>query len=381
MKTNSVLQLAALLVALAPSFSAAQFFGDPPDKQHPWAKHDHNRPVPQDVQPGDKPGAPPSDAIVLFDGTEASFKKNWVHIREKRKTDWAIVDGTMQSMKGAGYIATKEEFGDCQLHVEWKAPSVINGAGQGRGNSGIFLMGVAEVQVLDNFNNPTYADGWAGSVYGVMPPMVNPLRAPGEWQTYDIVFRRPIVKDGKVVDEGSMTVFINGVLVQDAVPLEGGGGYRKRTHPKGLGDVGPLKLQDHGNPVQFRNVWYRALRKRPADGGSDGRLSVEATMAKRAEIADMVLKDAKSLDGQDKMLRLLESLCYRSDDVILKEVSAMGENFVTDVQSKPDAIESRKNEVVKVYRAFKFMNDHKLIEDLKVYQDLNQIMEKNKWKR
>ena len=234
--------------------ASAQFYGDPPDENHPWAVHDMNRPQPPRVEPGKTPGAPPSDAVVLFDGTEAALA-NWEHEKENRKGDWEVKDGALQCTPGAGYIKSKQEFGDCQLHVEWSAPSEVKGDSQGRGNSGVFLMGMTEVQVLDNFNNPTYPDGGAGSVYGVMPPMANPLNKPGEWQTYDIVFRRPIVKDGEVLDEGSQTVFINGVLVQDSTPLEGGGGHKKRSKPKAFPEKGPLKIQDHGNPVRYRNIW------------------------------------------------------------------------------------------------------------------------------
>lgn len=384
MKPHSILRLTALAAALLPMSASAQFFGDPPDETHPWAKHDPNRPQPAVVTPGEKPGDPPSDAIVLFDGTEESFKKNWTHDRpdDKRKADWVVEGGAMQSMKGAGYAKTKAEFGDCQLHIEWKAPEKIEGDGQGRGNSGVFLMGIAEVQVLDNYDNPTYPDGTAGAVYGVMPPMVNALRPPGEWQSYDIIFRRPIEKDGVVVDEGSLTVFLNGVLVQDATPLEGGGGYRTRTHPKSFGDVGPLKLQDHGNPVRYRNIWYREIRKRPVDGGTDGRLSPEATMAKRAEIAADILKNAAGMSGNDKMLRMLESLCYKQDEAVLKQVSGMADAFVKEVLSAPAKLPSRKDEIVKVYRPFRFMQEQKLIPaDLPAYVELDKLMIAQGWKK
>lgn len=382
MNTNALLILAALSL---PAMAAPQFFfGDPPDETHPWAKHDHNRPQPPVIQPPAKPGDPPSDAIVLFDGTEESFKKNWEHVRDKRRTDWVFKDGAMQSMKGAGYIKTKAEFGDVQLHVEWASPSKVEGSGQGRGNSGVFLMGKAEVQVLDNFNNPTYPDGTAGSVYGVMPPMVNALRGPGEWQSYDIIFRRPVYKDGKVVDEGSMTVLCNGVVIQDSVPLEGGGGYRKRTHPKvgNFPEKASLQFQDHGNPVRFRNVWVRELRKRPSDGGTDGRLSKEATAAKRAENARMMLDQAKGLEGQEKMFKLFESLAYQMDKEVLKEASGMADAFHKEVISKPDQLASRKGDVVATYRMLKYMvQDHKLIPAITAYQDLDKLMESNGWKK
>ncbi len=382
MKTRFIISSICGLFAIAAPLANAQFFGDPPDDQHPWAKHDHNRPQPPRVEPAKKIGDPPSDAIVLFDGTEESFKKNWLHDRDKRKQDWIVKDGALQSMKGAGYIRTKSEFGDCQLHVEWAAPTKVEGSGQGRGNSGVFLMGKAEVQVLDNFNNPTYPDGTAGALYGVMPPMANALRGPGEWQSYDIVFRRPIEKDGKLIDEGSMTVFVNGVLVQDSVPLEGGGGYRTRTHPKGLGDVGPLKLQDHGNPVRFRNIWYREIRKRPSDGGTDGRLSKEATEAKRAENAKMAAEQANGLEGNAKMHKLLESLVYQNQEGVYAEAVKMTDALVADLKSAPDKLAGRKGEVVEAYRALKYFTDHKLLDEpLPAFKELDQIMEEKNWKR
>lgn len=373
--------ICGLLVSAAP-LANAQFFGDPPDETHPWAKHDHNRPQPATVKPAEKIGDPPSDAIVLFDGTEESFKKNWKHDRDQRKQDWIVKDGAMQSMRGAGYLRSVAEFGDCQLHVEWAAPTKIEGSGQGRGNSGVFLMGKAEVQVLDNYDNPTYPDGTAGALYGVMPPMVNALRPPGEWQSYDIVFRRPIVKDGEVIDEGSMTVFVNGVLVQDAVPLEGGGGYRKRTQPAGLGEVGPLKLQDHGNPVRFRNIWYREIRKRPSDGGTDGRLSKEATAAKRMENAKQMAEDAKELVGLEKLHKLLESLVYAYQEDVYNEAVKLTNEFVADVKADPEKMIPRKNDIVGVYRALKYFNEHKLLDEpLPAFKEVDKIMDEKKWKK
>lgn len=256
------------------------FFGEPPGENQPWAVHDWNRPQPPVVVPGERPGDPPSDAIVLFDGTEASLEK-WVYERpaEKREQDWIVVDGAMQSMRGAGDLLSVEEFGDCQLHIEWLAPVEISGQGQGRGNSGVFFMGMVEVQILDNYQNPTYADGTVGSVYGVRPPAVNALRPSGEWQSYDIIFRRPIVRDGVVLDPGSLTVLKNGVVVQDSTPLEGGGGWKARKPMNRVfPEKGPLKLQDHGNPVRCRRdhsmgapMVSSARRSRSPSGQRPGR--------------------------------------------------------------------------------------------------------------
>ena len=274
--------------------TGSAFYGDAPDATHPWAVHDHNRPQPAVVTPGtfstqDKPGKPPADAVVLFDGTPDAIANFEADKNPSEPTKWVVKDGTLQCVPGSGYVRSKEQFADCQLHVEWTEPTDITGESQGRGNSGVFLMGVLEVQVLDNYNNPTYADGSAGSLYGVNPPMVNPLRKPGEWQVYDIIFRRPVYDGDKVLDPGYVTVLINGVLVQDHTPLEGYGGHKGRSKVRPFPEKGPLKLQDHGNPVKYRNIWYRPLPKRVVEGGTDGGiLSEAAATAKKKEIAAMV---------------------------------------------------------------------------------------------
>jgi len=367
-----------VLLGIQP-FCSAQFYGDPPDNTHPWAIHDNNRPQPPRVEPAKNPGGAPSDAVVLFDGSLESFTKNWSHTNAKRKKDWKVENGSLISVGGAGTIASKAEFSDCQLHIEWSAPSKIVGSSQGRGNSGVFLMGKTEVQVLDNFNNPTYPDGFAGSIYGVMPPMANSLNAPGKWQSYDIIFRRPILKDGKVVDEGSMTVLINGVVVQDSTPLEGGGGHRARSKSRAFPEKGPLSLQDHGNPVRFRNIWYRDLRKRPVDGGTDGKLSPEATSKKRAEIAAKIRKDASTKKGKDKLLRLMESLYYQENADAHAEAEKLGEQFVNDVSEKPDG---RKGDVMQLNNAVKFLVKHKIMpSDHPGVGALRGLIEDNGWNK
>ncbi|MFC7339184.1 DUF1080 domain-containing protein [Haloferula chungangensis] len=222
------------------------------------------QPLPPVVTPGDpdKCGAPPSDAIVLFDGSEKSFTENW-EATDGTPSQWKIVDGAMESVKKAGYVRTKQKFGSCQLHLEWAAPANVKGEGQGRGNSGVFLMGTYEVQVLDSYENPTYADGQASALYGRSKPLVNASRKPGEWQSYDIIFHRPqFDKEGNVTKRATFTVLHNGVLVQDHVRLSGGTGWdgphsagEYKAHPDKL----PFSLQDHGNPVRFRNVWIREI--------------------------------------------------------------------------------------------------------------------------
>lgn len=220
--------------------------------------HDKNRPHPQVVEPGtastqEQAGKPPADAIVLFDGKDLS---GWKGGRGDAK--WKVENGCME-VNGTGDIETKVEFGDCQLHLEWAAPAKVESSSQGRGNSGVFLMGRYELQVLDSYDNVTYADGQAAAIYGQAPPMVNACRKPGEWQTYDIVFEAPRFEGDKLVKPARITVFHNGVLVHHGRELIGQAAHRTvgtyAPHPP----QGPLKLQDHGNPVRFRNIWVRKL--------------------------------------------------------------------------------------------------------------------------
>lgn len=206
---------------------------------------------PRIVDPGPI-GGPPSDAIVLFDG------KNMSAFRGERSPEprWKLENGVLETTNFGG-IFSKQEFGDCQLHVEWASPSTVKGDGQGRGNSGVYLMGRYEIQVLDSYNNKTYFNGQAGAFYGHNSPLVNACRKPGEWQAYDIIFHTPKqLPDGKV-QPGSFTVLHNGVLIQDNIAVTG---EPTTSAPlKGIAAKGPLYLQDHGNPVRFRNIWVRPL--------------------------------------------------------------------------------------------------------------------------
>jgi len=224
-----------------------------------WLIHDVNRPAPPVITPGPECGTPPSDAIVLFNGTRKSMQ-NWTNPK------WRFDEegGYFESVKKAGYIKTKREFGSCQLHVEFATPSRVEGSSQDRGNSGVFLPGGYEVQVLDSYDNFTYPDGQCGALYGRAVPLVNASRGPGQWQSYDIIYHRPTFdKKGEVVRKATFTVFHNGVLIHDHVVLEGGTGWRG---PHAIspyekhGDTGPIQLQDHGNPVRFRNIWVRELK-------------------------------------------------------------------------------------------------------------------------
>lgn len=344
--------------------TGSPFYGDPPNATHPWAIHDQNRPQPKRVEPGtfstaEQPGKPPSDAIVLFDGTAASLDKWEAVVRAgepKAPTKWIVKDGALECVPRSGYIQTKEMFGDCQLHIEWAAPKAVIGDSQGRGNSGVFLLGLCEVQVLDNYNNPTYADGFAGSVYGINPPLANALRAPGEFQVYDIVFRRPVYRDGVEVAPGYFTVFCNGVLLQDHTPLEGPGGHLRRSTPRPLPEVGPLSLQDHGNPVRFRNIWYRPLPPRSVEGGTDGALTVAATTAKRKEIAESLRADAAKLSGTPHLLRLAESLVYVNDPGTAAKVEGLATEYVAGLKAlSGSALEDKKAEAKSVQAALRYL--------------------------
>ncbi len=223
-----------------------------------WGIHDPSRPMPPVVDPGPAtPPAPaPSDAVVLFDGRDLA---QWTTAKGG-PAPWKVRDGYIEVVKDSGAIRTARGFGDCQLHVEWATPSPAVGSGQDRGNSGVFLMDLYEVQVLDSYGNKTYADGSAAAIYGQYPPLVNASRKPGEWQTYDIVFHRPRFDGaGHVVSPARMTVLHNGVLVQDNEELVGPTANRARPPYKAHADKLPLSLQDHGHPVRFRNIWIREL--------------------------------------------------------------------------------------------------------------------------
>ena len=224
-----------------------------------WHVHDPARPQPPVVTPGVtfSDAAPaPSDAIVLFDGHDLS---HWMG--DKGKPAWKVRDGYMEVEPHSGYIHTKEAFGDCQLHLEWAEPAVAVGASQDRGNSGVFLQGIYEVQILDNYENPSYADGLCGGLYGQSPPLANVCRKPGAWQTYDIIFEAArFGADHKLIRPASMTVLQNGVLVHHKQALLGPTGWRMlASYKKETPARGPLALQDHGNPVRFRNIWIRNI--------------------------------------------------------------------------------------------------------------------------
>jgi hypothetical protein len=227
----------------------------------PWHVHDPARPHPPVVTPGATLNAPPSDAVVLFDGRDLSkWAQQGIGAGRDKPVDatWPVLSGYFESGR-TGSLYTRDSFGDVQLHIEWASPSEVMGNSQGRGNSGIFLMGLYEIQVLDSYNNRTYADGQAAAIYGQWPPLANAARRSGEWQAYDIVFEAPRFDNGKLVKPAFQTVFWNGVVVHNRKEVIGATIYRNvATYAPHAAEL-PLMLQDHENPVRFRNVWARRL--------------------------------------------------------------------------------------------------------------------------
>jgi len=227
-----------------------------------WPIHSMDRPRPPVVQPGpEQPPVPgPSDAVVLFNGSNLN---EW-RADDGSAAKWIVNDGYVEVKPGTGTLVSARSFGDVQLHIEWRTPTPPKGEGQERGNSGIFLMGRYEVQVLDSYQNDTYPDGQAGAIYGQSPPLVNASRPPGVWQAYDIVFRRPrFHQDGSLQRPARLTVMHNGLLVQDAFELTGPTAHKQRPPYSAHADKLPLRLQDHGNPTRYRNIWIRELAETP----------------------------------------------------------------------------------------------------------------------
>jgi hypothetical protein len=249
--TLLVVTASTLLLAQAPATDLG-YTDTPMLPGLPYHVHDPARPRPPIVTPGARGGEAPSDATVLFDGASLSA---WVTGNQT----WKVQNGYLEVVPTSGDLKTKEAFGDVQLHVEWAAPSEVRGRSQGRGNSGIFLQGRYEVQVLDSFDNATYADGQAGAIYGQWPPLVNPTRRPGEWQTYDIVFDAPRFDGTRLVSPAYLTVFLNGVLLHHRREVMGPTVHRALASYAPQPQEDSLVLQDHSNPVRYRNLWIRRL--------------------------------------------------------------------------------------------------------------------------
>jgi len=233
-----------------------QAFGQTPRKDGDSKLTEVWTPVPKVITPGKTDNLPPSDAIILFDGKDASA---WLD-KDGKPAAWSVAENNLTVKPFSGDIHTKQSFGDCQLHIEWRSPVVVVDAGQGRGNSGVFLMGRYELQILDSYNNPTYSNGQAGSIYKQRIPLVNASRPPGEWQSYDIIFIAPVFhEDGSLKTAARMTVLHNGVLIQNNVELWGEMQFVGIPFYEKHGAKEPLLLQDHHNLVSFRNIWIREL--------------------------------------------------------------------------------------------------------------------------
>jgi len=243
------LLLLIIIVALGNTLTAQQEITDPKATEK-WS------PVPVVVTPGDGT-LPPSDAIILLgEGNDLSMWES----QDGKDVKWDINDGVLTVKKSTGIISSRNYFGDCQLHVEWRAPAEVVGDGQGRGNSGVFLMGNYEVQVLDSYESRTYSNGQAASIYKQHIPLVNACKPPGEWQKYDIIWKAPkFTEDGSVKEPATITVIHNGVLVQNHVEIKGTTDFIGIQTYKPHAERLPLTLQDHGNPVSYRNIWVREL--------------------------------------------------------------------------------------------------------------------------
>ena len=313
-----------------------------------WRVHDLNRPQPQVINPPAQylPVSPPSDAVVLFGGKESI--KSWQGT-DGKPTKWVCKDDYFECVKGSGYIQTKQGFGDVQLHVEWATPTPPNGKSQGRGNSGVFLMGRYEVQVLDSYQNKTYPDGQAGAVYWQYPPQVNAARPAGEWQSYDIIFHRPRFNNlGQLSQPARMTVFHNGVLIQDNVTLWGGTDWLKYREYSYHPDRLPLSLQDHGNPVRYRNIWVRNLEKIVEQPATVVKAKIELDPAALEKYAGTYKKEndgIHKIEFQDGKLWLLAhgsrrfELLPQSKELFSARFTAIDVKFLLDANGTATAME------------------------------------------
>ena len=331
MKTRLLIVVALLAGGMSDSFGEAG--GDRPDARHAWSVHDVNRPDPPVVEA--KQGVPPSDAIVLFDGTDQSVARNW-RSRDGKPSRWISKDGEFTCVPGSGPAVTAEKFGDCQLHLEFKTPF---GDENATGNSGVIFMGQYEVQILNSYGiepskslwkRGNYADGQAGAVYGQSPPIVNVCRPRGEWQVYDIVFHPPCREGERLVDPGSLTVFLNGVVVQDHWQLEGVTMWNRRAPYHAKEREAPLHLQDHGNPVPFRNIWIRRIPSRFANTTCGGPGVKQADVAElRHRLAAEALRAAdETADPAERFMRLWESFCYEPDRKVKAMIASAEREFV-----------------------------------------------------
>lgn len=394
-KMKRLMAGAVAVAAAAPVL--AGLYGDTPDAKHAWSVHDMNRPNPVKVTPGALPGQPPSDAVVLFDGTKESFERNWCDSKGN-PTQWKYGDGDFYCVPGwknGGDIYTKASFGDCQLHLEYRHDADLgvvpkNGA-QMHGNSGVFIMGNYEIQVMEsygtdpaNMKNPNYADGQAGAVYAENPPMVNPSRKPGEWQVYDIVFHQPKWDGAKLLHPGSVTVFFNGVLVQDHWEMEGLTTHCRRRPLAPHAKKGQLHFQDHGCPVHFRNVWIREIPSR-WDNTTHSVLSGKEAdvMAMRKATAQKLMAkvDASKCDA-GTVNQMLEIMSYSKDEPFMSACKKVVGGYIAKLDAMDDAaLDKAKGEIMSVKRSLDVLARNKVVENCPLCKKVGAIVEKKGWNK
>ena len=366
----------ALAVSAAASAVWAGLYGDTPDAKHAWAVHDNNRPRPPIITAD--PGKPPSDAVVLFDGSSLDA---WLD-KDGKPCRWAVIDGAMQVVPGTGEVQTKASFGDCQLHIEFATPAKVEGGSQGRGNSGVFLMGMHEIQVLDCFDNDTDPDGQCSSVYAENPPLVNACRKPGEWQTYDIVFQQPIWDGETLKHPGTVTVIHNGVLTQDNWEFEGLSTHCQRRPLKPYAAKLPLRLQDHNNPMRFRNIWIREIPSRYANTTHGGPAVSEADVtALRAKTAAKLFAAANPADANKAaaLQRLLEVVSYDKAETYMKPTEEVADAYLKELAAlDAQKLQDRKGEIIGVRNACNVLTRNKVVpEDFKLKAELQRIIAAN----
>ena len=369
--------VAAMAMGTAVSAVFAGLYGDTPDAKHAWAVHDMNRPKPPVITV--EPGKAPSDAVILFDGTSLDAWRSG----QDDACKWKIVEGgVLEVVPKTGEIHTKDAFGDCQLHIEFATPVKVDGTSQGRGNSGVFLMGMHEVQVLDCFENETYADGQCSSVYAENPPLVNVCRKPGEWQTYDIVFHQPVWEGEKIKYPGTVTVIHNGVLTQDHWEFEGLSTHCQRKPLKPYANKLPLRLQDHGNPMRFRNIWIREIPSRYANTTHGGPAANEAdVMALRQKTAAKLFESANPSDADKAAAlgRLLEVISYDKAEAYMKAVTDVSDAYLKDLAGlDKQKLQDRKGEIIGLRNNCNVLTRNKVVpEDCKLKAELQRIISEN----
>ena len=380
MNKMTLATLAATSTAALSAF--ATLYGDTPNATHAWSVHDMNRPRPPVIQA--EPGKPPSDAIVLFDGTSLDA---WCMGRDEAPCKWKVVDGAMEATRGTGEVRTKQSFGDCQLHIEWASPAEVKGDGQGRGNSGVFLMGQHEVQVLDCYNNETYADGQTGSVYGETPPLVNACRKPGEFQTYDIIFHQPIWEGTVMKHPGTVTVLHNGVLIQDHWEFEGTATHKVRKPlTSKYAEKLPLRLQDHGNPVRYRNIWIREIPSRYSNTTHGGPGVKEAdVMALRKETAAKLEKNVK-WDNPNKvetLRQVMEVVSYEKTPARMEPFMKLADEYLASLAGLDAAgLKNKKGEIIDLRNDTKVLISNGVFDTTcKFYTALQKIIDEQKFEK